>query len=291
MLTTIALVEFNARLTNDADTLLAETGNPNHLTRHAIGTQGDQVMFIFDTVDGPKAGGTELMDVAIFPHSDGAMLVTAQRYTADVRPLINDDTIDAIGKGIYGKYEATGGAKFSALGDPELDGKSGVFFYDRDDDGKYVVKGVGKEMRGYTLDGDKSLVYKDSDLFLVDTTDLLDTLRENAIASLNTVALATATIGGGAKMARVATLEFGGQKTKVWAYVAKNSDGKSTKFYLDYERLVPIATQPFKGTYATTSADGKDMILVGHIVEEGVSEKFEVKRHDLPGFTADAIAA
>lgn len=287
---TLLLGTFSERFKIDPTVLLAETGDPSNLMRHAIGAQDGEITFIFDTMDGPKAGGTELMDIGIFPDSSGAMIVTSQLYTADVRDLINGNTTDQIGKGIYAKYRSFGDVKLSALGDPELDGKYGIFFYNKGADGKYTVKGVGKEMQGYAIDGDKSIVYKDGNLLLVDTTDLLDALRENAIASLSSVALTTETIGGGAKMARTATIEIGDEQKKVWAYIAKDGDDKPTIFYLDYESLKPLAMQSFKGTYATPSVDRKDMILVGRTVEDQV-EKFVAKRHDLPGFTADAIAA
>lgn len=297
MLTILALGTFNKRLIDDADTLLMETGDPNHLTRHAIGTLDGQITFMFDTVDGPKAGGTELMDVAIFPDANGAMLVTSQLYTADVRRLITDGTNDAIGWGIYGKYEATGGAKFSALGDPELDGKSGVFFYTKDKDGKYLVKGVGKQLQGYTVDGDKSLVYKGGDLLLVDTLDFLDALRKNAISSLGDAAMKVETVGEGAKLARAATIEIGDEKKKVWAYVQSDGD-QNTVYFLDYETLETLAMQTFKGTYATPSVDGKEMVFVSHSpAGEDIDtqpEKFEVQRGPFaaqPNISADAAQA
>lgn len=90
--------------------------------------------------------------------------------------------------------------------------------------------------------------FKSSDLLLVDTPDLLDT-----------VTMKIETIGEGAQMAGAAIIEL-------------------------------LAMQPFEGTYATTSADGKDMILVGHIVEDE-TKVFTVNRYDLAGFTADAVAA
>lgn len=266
------------------DEILTETGDPEILTRHAIDTDGDDITFVFDTVDGPKPGGVELLDVAILP--DSAMLVIGQRYSPQLAAKIDGEKTDEIGRAIYTKYEATGGVKLSALGDPELDNQIGVFFYDLNSDGKYVVKGVGKDIQGATVDGDMTLVYMGDLLATVATVAFLDILRRDAFEGVIDQAQQKIVIGYGAKMARPATIEIDGAKKKVWTYVQKD-EGKNMIHFLDFETLEELDAKPFDGTYATPTMDGNDMILVGHEAKDE-SETFPVTRIPTERFIAAA---
>lgn len=287
MLITLALI--SQRILDNDKNLKAEFGQPEHLTRNALGRNAEgKLEMTFDTNQGPQRDGlTEIIDLVVFPkksENDSSMLVTMQKPT-DMLNAVTNDEFNALGKAFDGYYKDSGDVKFAAMADAELDDQTTVLFFDKVKNG-YKVTEVAAKLQGYVIDGDKALAYANGQAILIDTDKLLENLRDDTV-SIDNNAIKVESIGNDAKMARACTIDIGGVQKKAWAYTQQSEDGKQTNIYfLDKDSLKTIATKAFDGNYATPSHDGKNLVFVSHTVDEAKNgaETFTVSRQSMAGF-------
>ena len=282
------LALFTASLKNPDQTagFKAEHGAPGVITGMVYGRSEDGITVKLVKVGGPKNDGdTETISAAILDKTEGAeqLLVVMQKPAANLADITTDE-LGQIGGSVYEFIVDDGDTLATAAkADPELDDKMVVVNFIKVDDA-FVPTEMTARLQDFAVDydGDIVLILADDELAILQLGQLRANLADSGkLASHG--ALQVKQVEMGAKLAvRPTEIEIGDETKRVWAYTAKNGDGEPTIFYLDCGNLELLAMQPFKGTYATPSVDGSEMIFISHSpAGEDIDvqpEKFEIVR-------------